>query len=232
MKSSARPNTSPKIRERTRGFHLDALRISFAMAKVAYERLTKTLNLVETFQGDSAKFNPELATILLDSWSLLDVLHRVREIAVQCPLISTKTPCVQIFLRKTKSIEELRHHVQHFRSGIHKLPETTSPLFGTISWVSSSNPKKSFSFISGYLHPDIESDSCTYDTYENKYCQQILLSAGGQEVDLQVAYESLLTFQSVLIKTLGDAFNGGLGTILAFEMPNMNRAPHQIPASS
>jgi hypothetical protein len=153
----------------------------------------------------------------------VDVLHRVRDVAEQSRLVSLREAPAQIFLRKTKAAEKLRHHFQHFRSGIQKLPDATDPLFGTLSWVSTTNPQQCFSLMSGTAHTGVQSYGCTYDMVDRVYCQRLLLAAGSAGMDVDLGFTALQEFERHLGDYLGlkgakSLIDGPLGQVIASEV--------------
>jgi len=69
-----------------------------------------------------------VTSALLDTWSVIDMCHRTRDLLQQMPGLSQKSPFVQTFLRNTAHVEDLRHYVQHLRSGIPGIPGSGAPL--------------------------------------------------------------------------------------------------------
>jgi hypothetical protein len=185
--------------ERRVKFYWDGLRYSFAMAAMASNRLKQTLDLIACRQETQEDCEQEIVSALLDSWTVVDMCHRVRELVQQTPGLSPKLPGVQVFLRATEPVEKLRHHVQHFRSGIPKLPHETNPLWGGLSWASSQDQTKCYTILSGQLVPGVNTPSCSYDTHKSCFAQEIVLFAGGAMLELSSVTDSLMVLQQFLI---------------------------------
>jgi len=115
-------------------FYIDGLRYSWEIADIALIRLKETLNAIAAKHDNRENFRKEEVSAFLDAWVIVDMCHRVRGIIQQIQGLPKKSPEIQVFLRQTAEIEDLRNHFQHFRSGIHKIPDTTYPLWGSLSW--------------------------------------------------------------------------------------------------
>jgi hypothetical protein len=165
-------------------FYLDGLRYSFAMTELAANRITLTLKEL-TRAWLAAEPTELLATeALLDAWSIVDMCHRIRELVQQVPGLSSKKPEIQIFLRATESIEELRHYVQHFRKGISSIPSNCSPLWGSLSWVPESEPNACYTLFTGNFLDGINVSTLTFDIQEGRYLSGFRLYASDAVSDL------------------------------------------------
>jgi hypothetical protein len=93
-------------------FYLDGLRYSFQMASLVSRRIRETLDEIASNYPDNYT-EEQITSGLLDAWTLVDICHRVRELVQQTPKLSQNQPGIQIFLRGTGQVENLRHYVQH-----------------------------------------------------------------------------------------------------------------------
>lgn len=117
----------PAFMPRAQVLYLDGIDESLSMAEIAYERLRANL-----LTYDSATQRP--SAILLDAWSIVDVLNRLRAL-VPCPGMQN-TPAVKALLMALGPIEEPRNAVQHLHNReIRKIADTGRPVWGTLSWV-------------------------------------------------------------------------------------------------
>jgi hypothetical protein len=149
-------------------FFLDGLRYSLRMGAVAARRLPKTLETVAHACRSGTHDENQVVSALLDAWTMIDMCHRLRELVQQTPGLPQKTPAVQLFLRKTASIGDLRNHVQHFRSGIGHNHNPTAPLWGTLAWVPECDPITCYSIFTGNYVDGLQVHSISYDT--NNFC--------------------------------------------------------------
>jgi hypothetical protein len=171
-------------------FHLDGLKYSFQMASLVSKRIRETLDGIAKDHPD--KYTEEQITSgLLDAWTLIDVCHRTREIIQGMPGLSRKLAGIQIFLRETEQIENLRNYIQHFRNGISNIPLESNPLWGALSWTPTNDNKCSFLIISGNLVGGVTARSLTYDTRNSQFLGELKLLANGIDIDLIAVSEHL-----------------------------------------
>ena len=169
---------------RRAAFCLDGLRYSLSMADVAAQRLQPTLDEVARLHSTMQDAELSVTAALLDAWSLVDMCHRARELVQSTPTLPHRLPGIQIFLRATSPIEDLRHYVQHFRSHITKIPASWSPLWGSLSWVPTFDPTTCYTVLTGNLIEGVEAHSISYDTHEFHFTTDIILSTGVATADL------------------------------------------------
>lgn len=138
--------------------YIDAVRISIETADLAYSRLTD--NLLEVSEKTRAGERPHrlLSAVVLDAWSLVDSSNRLRSILLrQMPGLKKKTPAVQIFDRKTREFETLRHFIQHIQRDMPNLREKLQPVWGQLEWYSATEPGKgvgeAWTFVTGAVLP-------------------------------------------------------------------------------
>ena len=185
-------------------FYLDGLQYSFAMADIAAKRLTKTLDSIvlrqKTLQEDCKE---EVASALLDAWSLVDMCHRIRELIHGMPGLSAKKqPEVRIFLQSTGQVETLRNYVQHFRNGIPKSPTPSSPLWGTLSWSPTDDPMACYTIFTGNIIPGVTAPTLAFDTHKSKFSSRIILFAGDSAIDLDLIAEQMSKMKTWTVKWL------------------------------
>jgi hypothetical protein len=171
-------------------FYLDGLRYSFQMASLVSHRIRETLDEIARNHPD--KYTEEQITSgLLDAWTLVDVCHRVRELVQQTPRLSQNLPGIQIFLRGTEQVENLRHYVQHLRSGIPNIPVQSNPLWGVLSWTPTNNKTVCYTVFSGNLVGGVYGNTLTLDTHNLQFIAEMKLLADGIEIDLNSILEQL-----------------------------------------
>lgn len=180
-------------------FYLDGLGYSFEIAKVCARRLRETVDALAAVKDADAATNEQAASALLDAWALVDMCHRVRELIQQTPGFKVNTPAVQLFLRATEAVVTLRNHVQHFRSGIPSLPPQVFPLWGTLGWVSTTNPDRAYLLVTGNINEGVESYSLTYDQHESCFVSKLMLSAEKTSIDLELVSSELVKAKEAVI---------------------------------
>jgi hypothetical protein len=151
----------PEYLPRRQVLYLDAIEESFGMASLAYGRLQESLvtwiSLRDAARASSPERSDELsrtrATILLDAWSLVDILNRLRVMVGSMPGLKTSSSGIRSFLRSVASIEDLRNGIQHLSGQVNVIAETGHPVWGTLSWavppVEPGDPPSVFVFVPG-----------------------------------------------------------------------------------
>jgi hypothetical protein len=182
---------------------LDALRYSFQMAEFQIGEIDQLLPVLEETESITGEYETTTVRLALNIWGIIDVGHRIRELIQQLPGLKKNTPEIQIFLRATEAVEDLRHYIQHLRTGIHTLPEKSAPLWGVISWVSEKQQNTSFTVLTG-LAPDISVHSCSYDTCKKEYAQKLILSVNDKTVEIRKLKKQIDELKTYIIKLAGD----------------------------
>ncbi len=175
-----------KVERRTVLF-LDGIRYSIQSFEIAYRRLAQTLNHLSKGKEPNDDLGEMISFATIDAWSIIDSIHRLRELLVQMPGLKKNTPELQLFLRRTSRIEDLRHYFQHFRTEIDSFVEKAMPLWGTISWStwnSETRLPENHTIVPGTFFHGAWVASCTFDSHEGRFIDRVLLHAGPQKVDL------------------------------------------------
>ena len=131
----------PNQTNRKQMLFFDGIRYSVEMADLAHERLRETL--YEIAQSPHApEPNPhDFASAVLDAWSIVDLVHRLRGLLEQAPGIQQKSPPLLSFMKKTADVEKLRNSVQHLNQQIHKIADLNIPVWGALSWAARLDPE-------------------------------------------------------------------------------------------
>ena len=93
------------------------------MVDVAYSRLCK--NLWEVTNTEELKAS--VAPLFLDAWSIVDSVHRLRELLDQMPGLKKNTSAYQSFVRKTKIAKDFRNTAQHMRNDLRAIGQKCLP---------------------------------------------------------------------------------------------------------
>jgi hypothetical protein len=171
-------------------FYLDGLRYSFQMANLVSRRIRETLDEITRNYPDNYT-EEQITSGLLDAWTLVDICYRVRELIQQTPRLSQNLPGIQIFLRGTEQVENLRHYVQHLRSGIPNIPVQSNPLWGVLSWTPTDDKTVCYTIFSGNFVGGVYGNTLTLDTHNLKFTAEMKLTADGIEIDLNAILEQL-----------------------------------------
>lgn len=112
---------------------LDAIRISAQCIDISHARLVENL---EKCRPGADRGKPFGIAAMLDAWSVIDSLYRLRKLVQRMPRWRRKSPSKEIFLRKTTSAEELRNSIQHLDTEAESLLSSGRPPFGALTWIS------------------------------------------------------------------------------------------------
>ena len=155
----------PEFVPRRQVLYLDAIEESFRMASLSYERLQESLlgwmSLRDPAKTSLPRPSDEMSrlnsAILLDAWSLVDVLNRLRVMVESMPGLKKSSPGVKSLLQSLGPIEELRNAVQHLYGEVHTIADSGHPIWGSLSWatppVKPGDALKAAAFIPGTLAP-------------------------------------------------------------------------------
>jgi hypothetical protein len=183
-------------------FYLDGLKYSFQMADLAFQRLKSTLDEIAQNHAAGQYTEYHVTSCLLDAWTLVDMCHRIRSLVQQTPGLSHKTLGIQIFLRGTQKVDNLRNYVQHFRNGIPKIPLQSFPLWGVLSWVPSHDIAICYTIASGNLVGGVSAPSIPFDLKSWCFTAEIKLYANATEVDLCEIAAKMTEVQRCIIEWL------------------------------
>jgi hypothetical protein len=70
-----------------------------------------------------------------DAWSIVDSLHRLRELLDSFPNLQKRSMTYKVFRRVTEPVEALRNHAQHLRGQLSNPELGHLPVWGTVSWL-------------------------------------------------------------------------------------------------
>ena len=147
----------PSNLQPTQRAFIEGIRLAIEVAGFSCERLYKNLYLLA--MGAKARSGPTegITAALLDSWSIVDSIHRLRELVHYLPNMNRHTPKYKLFRKKTADVENLRNAVQHLRKEIPRLISMNETVWGTITWftLTRRNPPagRSCTIIAGSITP-------------------------------------------------------------------------------
>jgi hypothetical protein len=162
---------------------LDGLRYSCAIALACHERARALLRTFEPLSPAGAP-TKDVMQVVADVWSMIDATHRIRRLIGGAPLLPKKAPAFRIFTQGTGVVESLRNYVQHIDNEIGDRSGTGQPVWGTISWVSESDPLTHLSLFTGSHHLRASVAGIAFDTQELRFARTFELNAGSNSVDL------------------------------------------------
>ena len=171
--------------------------------ELASDRLAQTLHDLGNQKELKGDVGLIITSAISDAWTMIDSTHRLRQLLQQLPRMKKNTAELQLFLRRTTPVEDLRHYFQHLRGEIHSIAEMAMPLWGTIAW-SQPNPEtgllETHMINPGTFFDGIGVGSCTFNSQQGKFVERVLLHAGPQKLDLADLYDYIKEFASWYIK--------------------------------
>lgn len=175
----------PTVLDRKAVLFLDGIRYSLHMFDMTSTRLAQTLDSIGRTQVEPNELTDRITWALSDAWLMIDSVHRLRELLEQAPRLKKNTPELQIFLRNTSGVEDLRNFFQHFRTEIDSFTELGMPLWGTLSWAYT-NPNtgelENHTIAPGTYFEGAWVASCTFDRDKGAFLEKVLLYAGTKKL--------------------------------------------------
>ncbi len=117
------------------GLFFDAIRYSIEMTDLAHGRLEQFLKEFVTIYRPKVPPHDKYVCAFLEAWSIIDSVHRLRQLLFRLPGLKQNTPAFQLFKRKTKEVQDLRNCLQHLNTGVEASLTEQSPLLGVLNWV-------------------------------------------------------------------------------------------------
>lgn len=126
----------PIALSRRQALFIEGIRFSIEMADLAHRRLRETLPKL-TKMEDSPEEVPATVSAMLDAWSIVDSLHRLRGLVTHMPGIKNRNriPPIRAFVEATEKVPDLRNTVQHLDSTIPGvIHDRNWAVLGSLSW--------------------------------------------------------------------------------------------------
>jgi len=200
----------PKTVERRTVLFLDGIRYSIESYELAWTRLAQTLDSLNRSTND-ADLGPLIVAATSDAWAMVDSAHRLLRLLNHAPKMKKKEPELQLFRRGTKEIEDLRNFFQHLGSEIAKFLKRSRPLLGTIKWVAPSddpNERLLYMIVPGTFYDQVQVVGMSFDTWQGRYTQGVVLEAGHTEIDLADLNDLVERFVRWYTDWFGRTFTG------------------------
>lgn len=159
--------------------YLDAIRLSAEMAGAAFDRLHDLLMKITAERDAQLTGSGEhpgraqahnAVPALLDAYSIIDAIHRFRELLRVTPGLKHNAP-FELFMRQTKDIRELRHIVQHLNREVDRIAQEGWAALGTLTWLGPSTvpdgPPSSYILQAGTFYAGQWTHGPMIDTYSS-----------------------------------------------------------------
>ena len=120
----------------------DGVRYAVEMADLASIRLADSLWRLSTVCQDTTLDHIAMVSSFLDAWSIVDSIHRLRELLEQMPGLKkrSQSSVYRRFRQETAVVEDFRNIVQHLRGEIRELAKNGCPVWGTLDWLALTEP--------------------------------------------------------------------------------------------
>jgi hypothetical protein len=123
----------PSALNRVQSLYIQGIRLSIELADLAHQRLIQTL-LDASEAGDTAEVPTALA--MSDAWSIVDYIHRLRNLLRRLPAVKHKDRIVEYrrFKNNSAPVTTLRNSIQHLENDFVKTAADTGwAVFGTLT---------------------------------------------------------------------------------------------------
>jgi hypothetical protein len=182
---------------------LDGLLFSFGMLEHANDGLYETCVRIQT---DPAA----LAPALWRCWSLVDVVHRLRELAQAVPGLSKRNPDLVAFLGATRVAEDCRHYIQHLRSELSKTDVNPFPVWGSLSWVDPADPACSYMVLAGAQINNTAYSGAVFDTVQKRWVSKVCLGALELSFNIDPIVDACRLFRAFIIPWVLSTYSPGI----------------------
>jgi hypothetical protein len=206
---------------------------------LSHSRAIGTLRSIEARSTPGVAF-ATAASLLADAWSVVDSVHRIRELIEHAPIFPKNETDFRIFLAKTEVAEELRHYVQHL-AGKAKSWTSATPFWGVISWSSERDPTVQFTLVTSDPYVGGSLPGLIFDRQSNCFISTFQLEVAMFRIDLNdVADRVSRLDQQIEAWTKRISFEDGRGFIywpdsvplIVVRVSQADQAPHPDSAST
>jgi hypothetical protein len=114
----------------------DGIRFAIEAADFAHARLRGTLLSLARSLGCAAPMHAETPAAIVDAWSIVDSLHRLRGLIQYAPGLERRQqwPALRVFQDATSAVEDLRNVAQHLNQEIQAMADANWPVWGVLKW--------------------------------------------------------------------------------------------------
>lgn len=176
---------------------LDGIRVAVEMADMAYQRLKETLGraTIENSQTDRFRL---VSICLLDAWSIVDSINRLRNLLKQLPGFKADASSLRMFLRQTEGIWGLRNLGQHLDGRIAGLVAKGLTVWGVLTWLmlvdAQTGRFKAAALVSGSQFGSMHALPSAEGIEMHANIDHITLTVGGHEADLSMAIRAVAEY--------------------------------------
>ncbi len=154
--------------------------------------------------------NEDLIPALSMCWSIIDSIHRIREISQAVPGLNKKDQNLISFLNETKIAEDYRHYIQHLRGELSKKNLNPFPVWGSLSWIDPDDECNSHLVIFGSQIEGTSYSGCVYDRFEGKWVSKVSLSIENYSFNFDPIYNASIKFKSFILPWIKANYKPGI----------------------
>src|SRR3990172_5329495 len=154
--------------------------------------------------------NEDLIPALSMCWSIIDSIHRIREISQAVPGLNKKGQNLISFLNETKIAEDYRHYIQHLREEVSKKNLNPFPVWGSLSWIDPDDESNSHSVIFGSKIEGTRYSGCVYDLLERKWVSKVSLSIKNYSFNFDPLYNASMKFKNFILPWIKSNYKHGI----------------------
>lgn len=190
--------------------NLECIRFSCESLFLSHERIINLLEEVESLTTSKSNIpSIKAISIFSDAWSIVDHADRIKKLLKKLKFFSSqKIKETRIKLEKIN----FRNYIQHIDTRISsdgkvcKIPETSPPIMGGISWQSSKNPFIQYTILNGNEFIKSSHYGLVFDTVNRKFFKKIEFQTFEDAVDIE--------YLTNLIRTLYDELKTQIENLL------------------
>lgn len=197
----------PRDLDSTQRRFLEGVRFAVEMTQLSNTRLRGLLTAISLQRTYTLEASPDpVASAFLDAWSMVDSIHRLRELLLATPKMKKRGPLLEVFMRATSAVEPLRNRVQHLKGDLVNPKLGHLPVWGTLGWLWIIDASLSH-FLSGVLTAGSDAGALRpiLTPGNRDYHDQldhITLSVGADQVDLSEAMRLIVRLARAFEKML------------------------------
>jgi hypothetical protein len=167
---------------------LDCIHYSLEVLNIQYNDLNSILAKLKP--SDSSQIIRALAV----SWSIVDSIHRIREVAQNIPGLGGDAPQLKSFLYDTRIVDVYRDYIRHLRNELSKTDLDKFPVWGSFSWIDNEDKKTCHTAFTGSVIGNVGFGSCVYDRHERRWVSKAAICIKNCVFNIDPCYESAKQF--------------------------------------
>lgn len=154
--------------------------------------------------------NSAVVPAIWHCWSFVDVVHRIRQIALAVPGLSKKNRELVVFLKATMLAGEYRNYIQHLRSELSKRDINPFPVWGSLAWVDPDDASLSHLVIVGAQVDGTSYTGCVFDTVEQDWVSRVCLGVNNKSLNFDPMFAACVGFREFVVPWMMSTYQPGI----------------------